>query len=834
MNQIKSHKMKLKQHSNLFLILLLFCCSCNSDKGPAIDNYKLNQALISMAPYDEGYPLTNDEVDKEAPYKTKDYIEYYNDFYKDKSTPPPFNYKMDLSKKTFNELRLIRAEILARHGFLFMDYVLRSHFNATNWYQPVFWYDDFKIKLNDQEKSFMNKVLKLELELYKNNYLTSTNGLKKVNTENVVNWNQFETIPKEMMSHLKQDGFVINKANYEQLFHVYDENYYDYTPSFITTDLYLQVLHMHISKEMQSIEEEKMISLITGLLSNQYNLTKTTASTTNNNTIKKAALWNQVYYAIALNLITGKPFEVPLEYKEAYRIETERAQNAQGNKSDFLGDSLMDYTQFKPRGNYTRTESLKKYFKCVKWLNSASIYLDQDEGLSRSIMMAYTLMKSETSLKKYQAFSNVIKFLAGEENNISLTLLMSIIKKMNNQNLDQLLTKENLEKIRKQLYANDPKKMFAQGANSRTDNFLARKKLLFTAGRYTFDGEILQRLINIKRDSLKTAPLRPCPKSLDIFAAMGNKTAEDILLNVYKEKENWKNYPDTLNLLKRKFGNFNDWNLSVYNKTMEAVLSLQKQNTTAPYFMQTTSWKKKDLNTMLASWTGLKHDMVLYIEQPSGAEMGDGGEIPPPQKIAYVEPQIEFWKKCIELLNLNKKMLEENGLMTEKLAYRNKELVKMAEFFVTISDKELKGIKISNEEFTTLSFIGGQVESLTLNIIDSQEGFTQQVNTPERYMAIVTDVFTYTDYNKNGTCLEEGVGMGDEIYVIAEINGLLYLTRGAVFSHYEFTQPSSNRLTDEEWQKQLLEHNTPKESIWMKDIRIHVPQPKSSANFNLY
>jgi hypothetical protein len=245
--------------------------------------------------------------------------------------------------------------------------------------------------------------------------------------------------------------------------------------------------------------------------------------------------------------------------------------------------------------------------------------------------------------------------------------------------------------------------------------------------------------------------------------------------------------------------------------------------------MQTPNWQKKNLNTMLASWTGLKHDMVLYIEQPSGAEMGDGGEIPPPQKIAYVEPQVEFWEKCRSLLELNKKMLEGNGLMTEKLEYRNKELINMAGLFIRISDKELKGQKISNKEFDTLSFIGGQIESLTLNIIESHEGFLSQVSTPERYMAIATDVYTYND-----NCLQEGVGMGDEIYVIAEINGLLYLTRGAVYSHFEFKRPTSKRLTDEAWQKELLDHNEPKTAIWMNDLKINVPRPKTSPNFNLY
>jgi len=532
-----------------------------------------------------------------------------------------------------------------------------------------------------------------------------------------------------------------------------------------------------------------------------------------------------VYYAIALSLITGSKQEVPTEYATAFQYEYDHTKAAEGIRSDFLGDSLMDYTQFQPRGNYTRTDSLKQYFKCVKWLNAASIYIDDDAGLAKAVLIANALVRSEASLKKYQAFSNIIKFLAGEENNLSVAHLIQILKETKYTSVEELLAKEKLEKIRTALYAVDPRKMFPKGANEKTEVFLSRKKILFTAGRYTFDGEILQRLINITRPE----PKRPFPKALDVFAALGNRLAEDILLNVYKEKQGWEGYPDTLNVLKRKFQGFSNWDQSVYNKKMEAVLSLQQPNAGAPYFMQSTSWQKKNLNTMLASWTELKHDMVLYIEQPNGAEMGDGGEVPPPQKIAYVEPQPGFWQNCIALLGLNKKMLQDNGLLTEKLDYRNKELIAMAGLFIRVSNKELRNVKLSNAEFDSLSFIGGQVESLTLKIIESDQSSTSVVTTPERYIAVATDVYTYND-----KCLQETVGMGDDIYVIAEINGLLYLTRGAVFSHYEFTGPTSQRLTDEIWQKQLLDHKTPTQAIWMNDIKINVAQPKTAPNFNLY
>ncbi|HKL99888.1 MAG TPA: DUF3160 domain-containing protein, partial [Mobilitalea sp.] len=45
--------------------------------------------------------------------------------------------------------------------------------------------------------------------------------------------------------------------------------------------------------------------------------------------------------------------------------------------------------------------------------------------------------------------------------------------------------------------------------------------------------------------------------------------------------------------------------------------------------------------------------------------------------------------------------------------------------------------------------------------------------------------------------LSLGTGFFDDIYVVVPIDGKLFLSRGSVYSSYEFN--SDKRLTDEEW-----------------------------------
>ncbi len=95
----------------------------------------------------------------------------------------------------------------------------------------------------------------------------------------------------------------------------------------------------------------------------------------------------------------------------------------------------------------------------------------------------------------------------------------------------------------------------------------------------------------------------------------------------------------------------------------------------------------------------------------------------------------------------------------------------------------------------------------------------------ERCVAVVADV-----YNYNGEYLEEAVGAVDEIYVVTEINGKPYLTKGAVFSYYEFTE--NQPLSDEEWGTRVTSGNVPERPVWLKEIMVNSPTLESKPGFS--
>ncbi len=65
------------------------------------------------------------------------------------------------------------------------------------------------------------------------------------------------------------------------------------------------------------------------------------------------------------------------------------------------------------------------------------------------------------------------------------------------------------------------------------------------------------------------------------------------------------------------------------------------------------------------------------------------------------------------------------------------------------------------------------------------------------------------------TALEEGIGLVDTIYVITNSPYGLQLTRGGVYSYYEFEQPIDQRLTDDEWRGMIASGSTPPRPSWI-------------------
>lgn len=794
----------LDMKSLLLAVLTVSLIACSSNKKG--ENVEQTQPLTPTVEYE----VVNDKKQLADLYE----LPHMKEWYKERVLPPKFDFDMDLSSKTYIELLLLQNEMYARNGYLFMDAAIRGYFNQFKWYQPVFDVKDFKVQLSKEESKFIDKIMKIKKEKFESQYITE-GGSKLFNPDFVFNRIQFKEINQDLLDHFRKMNFAMAPANREQLFYIYDVNQYQYIPNFYTTDLYLQLMHKYMASLLQSAEGGKMIDLVTSITQQLY---KASAAELKANTIpelKGSIGWANTYAAIAHSTVSGKRLQVDPSSKQFYMDEVNKINKAVGIGSTFLNHKLLEYAQYKPVGNYTKDDTLRRYFRCVKWLNTASISMEDDTQFTAAALMAIWIKSDPALQKSFQTFNSIIGSFAGDEDGASLSLLMNVLKETNITKSSDL-TKPNLEKIRSRVNALKVDRIKPKAGNQFAADEFRKDRIFFTAGRYTFDSEILIRLVHV----LEPKPKRPFPKGLDVFASLGNKEAKAILMETYKETETWKEYGDTLNLLTDKFSGFNGWDKSIYNKTFECINALNLHDDKYPLFMQTPFWARKNLSTSLAAWTELKHDLTLYTEHPYAAEAGEGGGPPPPIHLSYVEPNLKFWQKAIELLDYQIRILDDAGLLDEEDKKLGEDIKEEGQFFLTITEKELSKTPLSEDDFTKLTWMGGSIEHLTFRTIHSDH-----LPEREKQIALAADVYSF-----NGNILEETVGLGDEIYVIAEINGYPYITKGACFSYYEFT--SGERLTDEEWQSQIAAGKTPSKPIWLNGLYSNTPSLESKPGYS--
>ena len=736
---------------------------------------------------------------------------------------------MDISQLSLSDLYVLRHVFLAQKGYPFEDSYLRSTYATTTWYDSLMWafdesddYFDWKEDPNDElswrqqyygsvkpeaiaytaeQQAFVDRIKAREDELLKLNFKPEGKG-EVVNISNLLNPNLLQEPQPQLFSALAQHGFAIVPAQHQQLFHVYEQNDYHEFPSFVTTDLYLQLFHLYFDFMLRDVEQHKLHALVGQFCREARRQLAATAAT---DTVDN---WLDTYFYVATSLLEGKE---PTANADAIR-EYSMVMGSQNDYSEFLGytEVPFEYCLFKPRGHYTRNDSLSHYFRAMMWLQTVPFQMDRKPDFWRAHRLAKLVGGSRQLTALYKQLTEPMTWLMGEPDDVSILQMWHLIEQKPDIDMAELESKvaelaERQTRIRP--------------VYERT----GRTKVRLMPQRYQPDAEVLLKMVDY--ETLPTR--RDVPKGLDVLAAMGVAPAERILIDELGEADRWSQYKPTLQRMKQRMDSI-DWSTSTAVQWMSVLKTVVDKPQQAPYFMTTDDWDRKSLNAALASWTELKHDAILYAKQPYGAECGGAGP-PDPVVKGYVEPNVAFWQRAIDLLKQIKTVLDRYGLNSKKLQQASESLSEEAEFLLSISQRELKGEPIKDVEYDQIGYIGAAFENMSLELLrdaDHELWDWEAVQGPDRKVALVTDVYTANaDNNPNKSVLYEAIGDADEIYVVVEIDGYLHLMRGAVFSYREFKRPiAEQRLTDEEWQQYLEQH--PREGVpsWMKPIIVPLDQ----------
>ncbi|MBO4564050.1 MAG: DUF3160 domain-containing protein [Bacteroidaceae bacterium] len=735
------------------------------------------------------------------------------------------DFDMDFSDMTYQELRLLKSYVYATKGVWFMEAEVNTFFSTKcDWYfDRCFEYceahdwealtDISKVKLSDAEQAFVDKIDARLAEMEKRREM-DRDGLKLLNPAMAVNMFVLDDFDQQFYKKLCQNNFVIVPTEDQQLFNVYEQNDYNRIPNYVTTDVYLQAFHMYFSYVLKMIERREFVDRIHNVCVNMNRKALEVAAQTQNAEIKDMAEYNAAFFAIGDRLLTdNQSLVVPERYKSKVEGELDNIAALQMQQSPMMQyrEVSFAYDLFTPRGHYTRTEAQKRYFRAMMWLQTCTFCRENEASVKYASMMAYLLnsLKSGNKLPGQDVYE-MLNFLMGQVDNVSVFDMAEYFAKQNYKSVNDLVDASKLKSLDKFLV-----NLFKERnrVKSKISEPGCEDKINFMPQRYTPDGEVLTYMFDETPNCDK-----PFPSGVDVFSVFGSAEADNIIKDVYDYPSLWSDYEKQSKELKDKFAKFDEWDNSMYNKWFECLVTLQNSDKSYPDYMNTSAWARKNLNTSLASWAELKHDAILYAEQPICAECGGGSDMPEPILVGYIEPNLKFWNKMREMLTLTHDLLVKNDLMNDDLLEKTEQLEDYIDFCINITKKELNHKPLDEAEYSQIEYLGSSIEWFTLSVIDPDLSLDSWglVEGADRSIAQVADVFTRSvlGCEKCGI-LYEATGNADAIYVIVEIDGKTYLTRGATYSYYEFVNELDKRLTDEEWQERLEKGDAPGRPKWM-------------------
>ncbi|MCX6153107.1 MAG: DUF3160 domain-containing protein [Candidatus Kapabacteria bacterium] len=739
------------------------------------DDYEANLIRIINNSYSQSEPLSK------AIYKSK----LFKEAYKSRIEAPIINFNQILDTLSISDLRAKLFEPYAKKGYYFSSSEILDYYKNFNWYQPIFWDNNFNIKLNNNEEQFYQRV-KSELNKKRKSSFLEIDKSYNSFFENIVNQQLFSVskyidtkciLDSATAAIIRNNGFCLKEAlNQNSNF----QKPIKQVNKFISTDFGIQLLHSYFSNCYNYIENDLLYPKLKLLLKNLFDEANKFSLSHDKFVFQDAIEFNRSYFSFSYYLLTGEKLSEPDKYI-----------------NDF--NKTPDINIYKSKN--------ERLHRAMEWLQSYSFNVYDTNSVKRASFMAYLLNISKLK-DLYDSLFNINEFMYGDGTELSLHNLSRIFWNLQiESNLAEIMNNANYEKIFISLFKLDPRN---DNKINAVDSSLS---VYFFPRRANPDKYILYQLVH--PGNSENPDFRQSPRALDILAVFGNRYADSILINYHKVNMNWSGYQKKLNILKKKFSQY-DVNKTFYTRWLDLFNILMAQERFYPNFMKHAGWIKKNLNTALAGLTYIydfENSKILNYEMESVNKMSD----PQPRIVGYIEPNIKFWNNMVHFIDLFKSTFKNNGISNISIDSSDVWIRDLLKFFIAVSKKELDHQLLNDDEFKRIANIAVEADSLgkTFNHLIPNVTEKPLLSTKS------SDLFHYINkLSGRAECVKNVISGTNELLAVVEIGGYFYLTRGMAFSYQEFNVP-----LEIDWQPVLNNNIRSSNYIWMKDIM-------STSNFS--
>jgi len=660
---------------------------------------------------------------------------------------------------------------------------------------------------------------------------------------------------------LVKNAFVVVPGPGTDLFsNAYKHLQHRQIPIVVTSDSVLHLYHVLFDNALKQIEEEHFYddlkAICQAMIGDSAGAFVAAPTRPLHPREKDAHRANVAYFVVAMKLLD--PAWEPksetisrLNVDEMVAKELALIEAHAGFAMSPLFGYNEDYSQYVPRGHYTQSEKLTRYFRAMMWFGRMTFLLkgnDEAKGINdalvteamanrqtlQALFVARDLMRNEALYAKWQRIYEVTAFFVGFSDDLSVDDYTT-----QDRIAGAIWSDEYLDAVRLRLAGKRSPLIYGgtglKPVEEYTDEEVlgtleATTGMRFMGQRFVPDSYVMGRLVNLPytgegtrrspRASSKQGealpftytmsalgPIRGFPRGLDVMHILGSARALDIL--DAEGDTDYSDYARHVGELRELFGGFDtgDWHQNLYWSWLASLRTLLAPfGAGYPSFMQTEAYTDKALNAAVASWSQLRHDTILYVKQ-SYAMVGSAAPEPPPaEPPGFVEPVPALYAELVALNAMTHSGLKELGVLSEEMDWRFRRTDRLLRRILALSIKELSGEPLDQNELRYIKDFG--------ETLDNAIG---ELTADSKRTTIVADV--HTDPN-SGLVVEEGTGPVDLMWVVWKMpggagspGGATIAGAGPVLSHYEFKHPMSDRLTDEKW-REMVKGEAPARAPW--------------------
>lgn len=644
---------------------------------------------------------------------------------------------------------------------------------------------------------------------------------------------------------LAQNGFVVVPGEFTQFDDAYATGW-DHTEGkgdFITTDAVLHSLFLTYQNALMFLELNELYAQVVNAVAGGYLAAEAQWQAAVGTPLETPARSAAIYYAVPLILLADGessyvvgfnqvpgfregdlvPSQVLAQADPAILAEAQPLidliRQAESRENvPFLDNVVEDFSQYKPRSYYAGNPLLESYFRAMMWLGRITFTVRSPADTQAALLVLRALVNGQNAYPNWQAMSDTLTFLVGPVDDLGPADYLPLAEATFGPGLplEALGDAGRVDAFREGARALPGPRVnsipLPVGIQAGQVDEFTRGFRLF-GQRFTFDGYLMQQLIYPEVGTADYS--RALPLGLDIPAVLGSDVA--FALADEAGATGYEGYTDHVATLREEVNGLDAdaWNENLYGGWLWALQPLLVRDPArVPPLMRTDAWKRKDINTALGSWTELKHATILYAEQPMGG-LGGGGMVPPVVSTSIVEPNPGVFARIAVVSATLYRGLDARGYLdielrgSTGLTSVGQSLLNLAMLSARLAEiarKEIAGEPVTYDELFWMQ------ENFQRDLWYIRYQMEEWITDPPDTVALVVDVASNASA---GTILQVGIGDVDTIYVVANSEDGLHLTRGAVYSYYEFEHPIDERMTDDEWRALVAAGTQPPRPDWI-------------------